>query len=258
MNIHISKALVTIAFLLSAGITPANAGEIRVAVAANFASTLEEIAAAFEQKSGHRVVLAAGSTGKHYAQIVNGAPFDAFFAADAARPRLLDEAGIGVPDSRYSYALGRLVLWSPQPGFVDDAGTILFSGEFGRLAIANPRLAPYGAAAQTVLEKLGLWEKLQDKLVRGENINQTFQFVHSANAQLGFVAASQLAGTKFAAQGSRWEVPDSLHAPILQQAILLTDSPVASQFVDFALSSAAGHIIVNNGYELPRREHSQN
>jgi len=258
MVMRIKRVLAAIALLVYLGIATAYAGEIRVAVAANFAPTLAEIADAFEAKTGHQVILASGSTGKHFAQIINGAPFDAFFAADVERPRLLDEAGVGIPGSRYTYALGRLVLWSPEPGFVDDAGAILFGDGYARLAIANPRLAPYGSAAKMVLEELGLWEILQDRLVRGENINQAFQFVHSGNAQLGFVAASQLTGEEFSARGSRWQVPATLHAPIRQQAILLTDSDIARQFMEFTLSFEADRIILDNGYELPQREPEQN
>ena len=257
MTIFIRKLAASIIVLLCVGSMPTRADEIRVAVAANFSATLAEIAVAFEDATGHRVILASGSTGKHYAQIINGAPFDAFFAADAARPRLLDEAGVAVPDSRYNYALGRLVLWSPQPGLVDDSGDILSSSNFRRLAIANPRLAPYGAAAQDVLEELLLWEKLQDKLVRGENVNQALQFVHSGNAQLGFIAASQLTDKDHSARGSRWQVPTELHTPILQQAILLSDTDIARQFMQFTLTSAAQRIIEKNGYELPQREPEQ-
>ena len=258
MSIQFRKILAPIFVLLYISITPATAGEIRIAVAANFAPTLAKISRAFEEKTGHQIILASGSTGRHYAQIVNGAPFDAFFAADAARPRLLEEAGIGIANSRYSYAVGRLVLWSPQPGVVDDTGAILSSTHFHRLAIANPRLAPYGLAAKEVLEGMLLWEKLQDKLVRGENINQAFQFVHSGNAQLGFIAASQLAGRGKPAAGSRWLVPAELHTPILQQAIQLTNSDIARQFMEFALTSEAEQIIVKNGYDLPHRVAGKN
>ena len=252
MTIHFRSLLVKIFVLLLAGITQAYAGEIRVAVAANFAPTLAEIVSAFEEQTGHQVILASGSTGKHYAQILNGAPFDAFFAADSARPILLEEAGIDISNSRYTYAIGRLVLWSPQPGLVDSTGGILSSNHFRHLAIANPRLAPYGAAAQEVLEGMLQWENLQDKLVRGENINQAFQFVHSGNAQLGFVAASQLVDNSKYAQGSRWDVPAELHSPILQQAIQLTNSEIVRQFMEFAVTPEAGKIIESNGYELPQ------
>jgi len=257
MGTCFKRLLATISILLYIGQIPAHAGEIRVAVAANFALTLAEIARAFEKETGHQVILASGSTGKHYAQIINGAPFDAFFAADITRPRLLDEAGIGIPDSRYSYALGRLVLWSPLPGLADEAGAVLYSDRYLRLAIANPKLAPYGAAAKEVLEGMLLWKKLQNKLVRGENINQALQFVHSGNAQLGFVAASQLVDSEPTAGGSSWQVPANLHTPIRQQAILLTDSDVAREFMAFSITSAASQIIENNGYEIPQREPGQ-
>jgi molybdate transport system substrate-binding protein len=258
MSIQFRKILAPIFVLLYISITPATAGEIRIAVAANFAPTLAKITRAFEEKTGHQVILASGSTGRHYAQIINGAPFDAFFAADAARPRLLEEAGIGITNSRYSYAVGRLVLWSPQPGLVDDKGAILSSNRFRRLAIANPRLAPYGSAAKEVLQGMLQWEKLQDKLVQGENINQAFQFVHSGNAQLGFIAASQLAGRGKLASGSRWFVPAKMYTPILQQAIQLTNSDIARQFMEFALTSEAREIITKNGYDLPQRAAEKN
>jgi molybdate transport system substrate-binding protein len=254
MSNYRSKLLAAILIIVYGCCLPAHAGKIRVAVAANFAATLAQIGSAFEQQTGHRVILASGSTGKHYAQIINGAPFDAFFAADTVRPELLDEAGIAVPNTRYSYALGRLVLWSPQSGLVDETGKSLSGENFHRLAIANPRLAPYGAAAREVLEKMQLWETLQKKLVRGENINQAFQFVESGNAQLGFVAASQLVGADYAAHGSRWDVPAELHTPIRQQAVLLKDSDVARQFMQFALTPEVGQIIEKNGYDLPQKE----
>jgi molybdate transport system substrate-binding protein len=253
MNIYFGRFLTAVIVLLCTGINLANGGEIRIAVAANFAPTLAKISRVFEEKTGHQVILASGSTGRHYAQIINGAPFDAFFAADATRPRLLEEAGLGVANSRYSYAVGRLVLWSTQPDLVDDKGAILSSTHFRRLAIANPRLAPYGYAAKEVLEGMLQWEKLQDKLVQGENINQTFQFVHSGNAQLGFIAASQLTGREKLAAGSHWFVPAKMYTPILQQAIQLTNSDIARQFMEFALTSEAEQIIVKNGYDLPHR-----
>jgi len=258
MSNYFRRFLTPIIVLLCAGISQANGGQIRIAVAANFAPTMAEISRAFEQQTGHKVILASGSTGRHYAQIINGAPFDAFFAADATRPILLEEAGIGITNSRYSYAVGRLVLWSPQPGLVDDTGAILSSTRFRHLPIANPRLAPYGSAAKEVLEGMLQWEKLQDKLVQGENINQTFQFVHSGNAQLGFIAASQLTGRGKSAAGSRWLVPAELYTPILQQAIQLTNSNIARQFMEFTLTSEARQIITKNGYDLPPRAAEKN
>ena len=235
--------------MLAQPIATAHADEIRIAVAANFIAPLRRIATEFEQQTGHRVLLSPGSTGKHYAQIRNGAPFDVFFAADQKRPELLDELRLTVAGSRYTYALGRLMLWSADAGMVDNNGAVLGSESYRFLAIANPRLAPYGAAAQSALEQLGLWEQLQSRLVRGENIAQTFQFVSSGNAELGLVARSQVVYP--GSGGSAWLVPAELHTPIRQQAVLLSNSDAAAEFIKFARSAAAGDIIRAYGYELP-------
>ena len=229
----------------------AGAAEIRVAVASNFAGTAEVLADRFEEISGHEVVLAFGSTGKHYAQIKNGAPFDAFFAADAARPRLLEEEGIAVPGSRFTYAVGRLVLWSQREGFVDEHGAVLENGEYDFLAITNPKFAPYGAAAQEVLEKLGLWERLAGRLVSGENIGQTIQFVITGSAELGFVALSQVAQPGRPLGGSYWEVPQNMYEPLEQQAVLLEENEAAAAFLDFVKSDEGRSIIRSYGYTIP-------
>jgi len=163
-------------FFLLPVVGNAFAAPVRVAVASNFIETLKVIAERFERETGHRVIISSGSTGKHYAQIINGAPFDLFFAADRESPALLEVQGYALPDSRFTYALGKLILWSPQPGYIDAEGKLLESDEVERLAIANPKLAPYGRAAQQVLQARGLWEDYQRRLVRGENIGQTFQF----------------------------------------------------------------------------------
>ena len=218
-------------------------------MASNFAPALRTIADKFTQSSGHDIVLIPGSTGKHYAQIINGAPFDAFFAADAARPARLEQDRRAT--GRYTYAVGRLVLWSPTPGLVDEGGKILTTGSFRYLAIANPELAPYGKAAQETLARLGLWEALQARLVRGENISQTLQFVASGNAELGFIAQSQLNNPDFIIRGSYWQVPATFHAPIAQQAVLLSESLIARAFMDYAKSAAARDIIRQYGYDLP-------
>jgi molybdate transport system substrate-binding protein len=236
------------AFLL-AGNTRAE--EIHIAVASNFTATMRILAKRFEEQSGHSVVLLPGSTGKHYAQITHGAPFDAFFAADAERPALLEVDGRIQPGSRFTYAIGRLVLWSPDPGLIDRNGTVLQSGAFRRLAIANPRLAPYGRAAQEVLESRDLWNSVKPKLVRGENIGQAFQFVASGNAELGFVALSQLMQTGRHRKGSWWQVPGTLHTPIEQQAVLLSDSTAAADFMRFSKSEPAHAIIRGFGYGIP-------
>jgi molybdate transport system substrate-binding protein len=209
------------------------------------------LAERFEAQSDHRVILLPGSTGKHFAQIVNGAPFDAFFAADVKRPERLEAEGRIIPGSRFSYAIGKLVLWSPDPELVDGDGAVLESGTFRRLAIANPRLAPYGRAAQQFLESRGIRESLRPKLVRGENIGQAFQFVASGNAELGLVALSQLMQSGREPAGSRWQVPEKLHAPIEQQAVLLSDSAAAADFMRFAKSEPARAIIRDSGYGIP-------
>jgi molybdate transport system substrate-binding protein len=227
------------------------ASEIRVAVASNFTSAMTTIANQFEAEMGYRIRLSFSSTGKHYAQIINGAPFDAFFAADIRRPELLEQEGLAVPGSRFTYAVGKLVLWSPKPGYVDQQGSVLAHSEFRHLAIANPLLAPYGVAAREVLQARGLWDDLEGRLVRGENIGQAFQFVASGNAELGFVAWSQLKRPGRVAEGSVWKVPQSLYSPIEQQAVLLKDKETARAFILFVRSAAAIRIIRDHGYEVP-------
>ncbi len=236
------------AFLGLPLITPASADEIRVAVASNFNNAIKEIAGRFEGKTAHKVTLVFGSTGKLYAQIRNGAPFHAFFAADARRPRLLEEAGLGQPGSRFTYAVGKLALWSPKTAYVDDQGKVLDRGNFRHLALANPRLAPYGRAAREVLEKRGRWLALRDRMVRGENIGQTLQFVRSGNAELGFVAWSQLQRPGQPITGSWWRIPQILYSPIEQQAVLLQDNPAARAFLAFVRGREALEVIEAYGY----------
>lgn len=228
-----------------------NADEIRVAVASNFRQALAATSVVFEQQSGHQVILIAGSTGKHYAQIVNGAPFDVFFAADAERPRRLEAERRIVPGSRFTYAVGKLLLWSASEDRVDADGSVLRTGSFQHLAIANPAVAPYGTAARQVLQSLGLWDSLSSKLVRGENIGQTFQFVVSGNAELGFVARSQVQGPARPFGGSAWEPPQALYDPIEQQAVLLEDSPAARDFMAYMQSKEARALIRSYGYDAP-------
>ena len=238
--------LLAIAFFLAQG--PAIADEVLVAVASNFTGAIKAVAERFEQQSGHDVVLSFGSTGKHYAQIRHGAPYHAFFAADVKRPQLLEEEGRIVPGSRFTYAFGKLVLWSPDAGAVDAGGGVLATGEFQRLAIANPRLAPYGTAARQVLEARGLWADLQPRLVRGENIGQAYQYVKSGAAELGFVAYSQVRTPGTEPSGSAWVVPEELYRPIEQQAVLLEDTPAARAFMDYVRSEEAAGIIQGYGY----------
>ncbi len=232
------------------------ATEIRVATASNFRNAMSELVMEFEHETGQRVVAVYGSTGKHYAQIVNGAPFDAFFAADTGRPEQLEKDGYALPGSRFTYAIGKLVLWSPRPGYVDAKGDVLKQAEFRHLAMASPRLAPYGAAARQVLESLGLWLDLGPQLVIGENIGQALLFVQSGNAELGFVAWSQLVSETSLVQGSLWQVPEHLYRPIEQQAVLLNDHQVSRTFMSFIRGAAAARIIQAHGYatstvELP-------
>jgi molybdate transport system substrate-binding protein len=235
-------------------LTTTSAGEVRVAVAANFTSTLNEIAIQFEREIGHTTLISSGSSGKFYAQIKHGAPFDVFLSADATRPQLLEDEGLAVPGSRFTYAVGRLTLWSPDPHMLkDDGPTVLLNGRFEHLAIANPKTAPYGTAAKQALENLGLWNHLKDRIVQGENIGQTFQFVFSHNAQLGFVALAQVLDPKINGAGSRWNVPENLHEPLAQDAVLLTNgqyNAAALAFLDFVKGPTARAIIERFGYGL--------
>jgi len=230
------------------------AGEIRVAVASNFANTISYLADHFEKESGHKVTLILGSTGKHYAQIKNGAPFDIYFSADSKRPELLDNEGIALPNSRFTYALGKLILWSPKEKLVDKHGAVLEQRNFHHLAIANPKLAPYGRAAKEVLTTLKLWKSLGTKAVRGENIGQAFRFVQSGNAELGFIAYSQVKQSNHDIKGSYWNIPDSLYSPIKQQAVLLKDNDIARDFLSFIKSNQAKNIIKSFGYDIVQEE----
>ncbi len=245
--------LLVMTFIITLNAPQSVADEIRVAVASNFAETIKVIAQRFEAESGHTVKLVFGSTGKHYAQIMNGAPFNLFFAADARRVKLLEKEGVTVSGSRVTYAIGRLVLWSPLDGYVDPEGEIIEDGGFRYLAIANPKLAPYGKAAQKVLQGRGLWSELRGRMVRGENIGQTFQFVKSGNVELGFVAYSQVKRPDYPVEGALWEVPQRLYPPIIQQAVLLKrgDSSAARAFFSFVQGSEAREIIGEFGYGVP-------
>jgi molybdate transport system substrate-binding protein len=242
-------ALLALAALGAHG--PARAGELNVAVASNFADTLRALAGPFEAATGHAVSISPGSTGKHYAQIVNGAPFDLYFAADTEHPRRLEASGHAVRGTRFTYARGALVLWSPYPGLVDDDGKVLRTGNFRFLAIANPELAPYGRAARETLQALGLWASLDRRLVRGENVGQAYQFVRTGNVRIGFVARSQLDRPGQSARGSSWEVPRQLYAPIEQQAVLLKDSEAGRRFLEFVQSAEALQLIQRYGYLKP-------
>lgn len=234
---------------------PASAGPVAVAVASNFSRTAEELGRQFSKSSKAEVTFSAGSSGKLYAQIENGAPFDVFLSADNERPAQLEQKGLAVAGSRFTYAYGRLVLWSVDPQLKGkDCRAALSAGQFRHLAIANPKTAPYGVAALAVLEKLGLTpEKLGERLVQGENISQTLQFVATGSAELGFVALSQIRGGEAPAGTCQWEVPSDQHAPIEQQAVLLKRSEKnadAARFLHFLRSDPARKLIVEQGYGL--------
>jgi len=226
--------------------------EVRVAVAANFLATFQTVAKKFEQETGHEVLVSPGSSGKLYVQIQNGAPFDLFFSADSRRPELLEGERLTVSGSRFTYAVGRLTLWSADPLLITaDGKTVLEQGKFEYLAIANPKTAPYGQAAVQTLKALKLWKTLEGRLVQGENIGQAFQFAFTQNAQLGFVALSQVLDPKMNNMGTRWDVPPHLHAPLTQQAVLLQrgkQNPAAKTFMDFMKGNAAQAIIEQYGY----------
>lgn len=223
------------------------AEEINVAVAANFTEAATEIAAAFQAATGHRALLSFGSTGQLFTQITQNAPFDVFLAADSARPARAVKEGLAVAGTNFTYAIGKLVLWSADPSLVTDE-TVLSSDGFTRIALANPETAPYGAAAVEVMRNLGAHDLLEPKFVRGNSIAQTYQFVATGNAELGFVALSQLAGRT---EGSAWIVPDDLYAPIRQDAVLLNNgagNPAAQAFVGFLKGPEAAAIIARYGY----------
>lgn len=230
----------------------ARADEAQVAVAANFTAPMKAIVAEFEKATGHKVALSFGATGKFYAQIKNGAPFQVFLSADDETPAKLEQEGLAVPGSRFTYAVGTLVLWSARPDFVDVKGEVLSRGAFTHLAVANPKLAPYGAAAMETLDKLGLASSLQPKLVQGENIAQTHQFISSGNAELGFVALSQVMKDGRISSGSAWIVPAEMHRTIRQDAVILTagrDNAAAKALLQFLRTSAATAIIRSYGYQ---------
>ncbi|CAG0124380.1 Molybdate-binding protein ModA [Rhodocyclaceae bacterium] len=229
------------------------AEEVHVAVSANFTAPMKAIAAEFEKATGHRVHLSFGASGKFYAQIKNGAPFDMLLSADEETPAKLEQENLVVPGSRFTYAVGTLVLWSARPDFVDGKGAVLSQGAFTHLAVANPKLAPYGAAAMEALDKLGLRSAVQTKLVQGENIAQTYQFVISGNAELGFVALSQVMKERRITSGSAWIVPASMHRPIRQDAVILNrgrENAAATALSRFLREPRAVAIIQSCGYRL--------
>ncbi len=229
------------------------ADSVQVAVAANFTAPMKVLAADFEKDTGHRVAAAYGATGQLYAQITNGAPFEVFLAADDSTPAKLEKEGQGVPGSRFTYAIGALALWSAKAGYVDDQGLVLRNNQFQHLAVANAKTAPYGLAAMQTLVKLGLNQAVAKKLVEGQNIAQTQQFVASGNAELGFVALSQIYQDGKITSGSAWLVPAEMHDPIRQDALILTkgkDNPAARALVEYLRGAKAAEVIRAYGYQL--------
>lgn len=249
--------------LVFGGISQAQSEEIRIAVASNFTNAMRAIAQEFEQSSKHKLKISYGSSGKFVAQIQHGAPFDVFFSADQDKVHALRQRGLIVSGSQFTYALGSLVLWSSKEGFINEANyqQRLRSGSFSKLAIANPKLAPYGLAAVQTLDQLSLKETTQSKWIQGENIAQTYQFVSSGNADLGFVALSQLAQPGQTAKGSMWKVPNELHMPIRQDAVLLKhgkDNIAAKALLEFLQSDQGRAMIQSYGYIFPKSDLPKN
>lgn len=251
MQAELKNMVVGLAALAAA--TLARAEQVNVAVAANFTAPMNAIAAEFAKDTGHEARLAFGSSGKFYAQIRNGAPFQVFLSADDAKPAKLEEEGMTVAGSRFTYAVGTLVLWSAKPGFVDDQAEVLKRGAYNKLALANPKLAPYGAAAMELLDGMGLKAAAEPKLVQGENIAQTYQFVLSGNAELGFIALSQVMKDGRITGGSAWVVPSNLHQPIRQDAVILSSgkgNAAAAALMKYLQGDKAKAIIRSYGYDI--------
>ncbi len=241
------------ALLLAGAPFAAQAAEVSVAVAANFTAPMQKIAAAFERDTGHQAKLAFGSTGRFYAQVRNGAPFEVLLAADDETPARLEAENLGVPGSRFTYAVGRLVLWSASAGVVDPQGAVLRQPGQGKIAVADPKLAPYGAAAVETMRKLGVEDALRGRIVQGENIAQAYQFTFTGNAAMGFVALSQVMAEGRIDKGSAWVVPGTLHAPIRQDALLLatgSGNPAAAALMQYLRGPTARGIIRSHGYEF--------
>ncbi|MHC8286888.1 molybdate ABC transporter substrate-binding protein [Pseudomonas sp. XS1P51] len=246
-----SSLLVCIGFVLIS--TLVQAEQVQVAVAANFTEPMRKIAEQFEKDTGNQAVLIFGATGKFYTQITEGAPFEVFLAADDTTPARLESEKAGVQGSRFTYAIGKLVLWSATPGYVDAKGEVLKKGDFKHLSIANPKAAPYGAAAMQTLDKLGLTQQVESKIVTGESISQAYQFIATGNSELGFVALSQVTENGKLVSGSDWLVPDDLYKPIRQDAQILTkgeSNPAAKALIDYLKGPKATAIIRSYGYTL--------
>ena len=248
----LARSYLACSLLLALGLPAiAEADEVQVAVAANFLAPLQEIAKSFEKETGHQTLITSGATGQLFTQIQHGAPFEVMISADAKTPKKLVKNELALADSQFTYARGKLVLWSVDPALVDAGGAVLKTGKFKHLAIANPKTAPYGTAAMESLDKLGLTASLKSKLVEGENISQAKQFVDTGNAEVGFVALSQIYKNGKITKGSAWVVPLDLYAPIYQDAVLLKkgeDNPAATALLNYLKSDKAKAIMTTYGY----------
>ncbi len=242
-----------LAALAAASATGAHAAEAQVAVAANFAEPVKAIAAVLEKTTGHTLRISTGASGAFYTQIRNGAPFDVFLSADNERPAMLEKDGLAQPGTRFTYATGKLVLWSAKAGRVDANGAVLKAADLGKVAYANPKTAPYGAAAVQVLEKLGLKDAISPKLVQGESIGQAYNFVKTGNADVGFVALSQVLSGGRLKEGSMWMIPQANYDPIRQDAVLLkrgADNAAAQALLQLLQSPRIKDLIRSYGYDL--------
>lgn len=246
----LKHSLLALGLIFTSG---AIADEVKVAVAANFTAPIQALAPAFEQATGHKLMASFGATGQFYAQIKNGAPFDVFLSADDSTPAKLESEGDTLPGSRFTYAIGSLVLWSADASYLDGSDAALKAGQFKHLSIANPKAAPYGLAATQVLDKLGLSDAVKSKLVEGQNITQAHQFVSTGNAELGFVALSQVYKDGKVSSGSAWIVPDDMYDPIKQDAVILkqgANNPAAAALVEYLKGPEAARVIKSFGYKL--------
>ena len=255
MQISLRGPIVAVLVLCGLMSSPVQAGEVSVAVASNFAAPMERLAPLFQKETGHTVKVSTGASGKLYAQIRGGATFDVFLSADEEMPKQLMQDGFAVGGSRFIYATGKLVLWSAQPDLVDEKASVLNKGNFKMLAIANPRFSPYGVAAKETLTKLTMWNSIQEKLTKGENVTQTYQLVATEKADLAFIALSQvMRDGKMVEGGSWWLVPPEMHQPIRQSAVLLShakDQVAAKAFLAFLKSEKARTVMRGFGYEVP-------
>ena len=254
MHISLRGAIFTILLLCGLTSSPLRAAEVSVAVSSDFAAPLERLAPLFRKEGGHTLKVSTGASGKLYAQIRGGAQFDVFLCADEEKPKQLMQDGFAVGGSRFVYATGKLVLWSVQPEYVDEKGAVLNKGNFNMLAIANPIFSPYGVAAKETLTKLTMWNSIQRKLTKGENVTLTYQLAATEKADLALVALSQVMRDGKVISGSSWIIPPGMHQPVRQSAVLLTgakDPTTAKAFLDFLKSDKAQAVMRGFGYEVP-------